>query len=100
MIADPRADAFVGNFAGQWLYLRNLDAVIPVQSIFPNFDDTLREGLRRETELFFASVLREDRSVLELLERRLHVRQRARRAALRLAEREGQSFPARAAAGR
>ena len=68
MIADPRADAFVSNFAGQWLYLRNLDAVIPVQSIFPNFDDTLREGLRRETELFFASVLREDRSVLELLD--------------------------------
>ena len=67
MIADPRADAFVANFAGQWLYLRNLEAVIPVQSIFPNFDDTLREGLRRETELFFASVLREDRSVLELL---------------------------------
>jgi len=68
MIADPRSDAFVANFAGQWLYLRNLEAVIPVQSIFPNFDDTLREGLRRETELFFASVLREDRSVLELLD--------------------------------
>jgi Protein of unknown function (DUF1592)/Protein of unknown function (DUF1588)/Protein of unknown function (DUF1587)/Protein of unknown function (DUF1585)/Protein of unknown function (DUF1595) len=67
MIADPKADAFVSNFAGQWLYLRNLDAVIPVQSIFPNFDDTLREGVRRETELFFASVLREDRSVLDLL---------------------------------
>ena len=67
MIADPRSDAFVGNFAGQWLYLRNLEAVIPVQSIFPNFDDTLREGLKRETELFFASVLREDRSVLDLL---------------------------------
>jgi hypothetical protein len=68
MIADPRADAFVANFAGQWLYLRNLDAVIPVQSIFPNFDDTLRAGLRTETELFFGSVLREDRSVLELLD--------------------------------
>jgi hypothetical protein len=68
MIADPRADAFVANFAGQWLYLRNLEAVIPVQSLFPNFDDTLRDGLRRETELFFASVLREDRSVLELLD--------------------------------
>jgi len=67
MIADPRADAFVTNFAGQWLYLRNLEAVVPVQSIFPNFDDTLREGLRRETELSFASVLREDRSVLELI---------------------------------
>jgi hypothetical protein len=68
MIADPRADAFVSNFAGQWLYLRNLDAVAPVQKIFPNFDDTLREGFRRETELFFASVLREDRSVLDLLD--------------------------------
>jgi hypothetical protein len=67
MIADPRTDAFVANFAGQWLYLRNLEAVVPVQSVFPNFDDTLREGLRRETELFFASVLREDRSVLDLL---------------------------------
>jgi len=67
MIADSRADAFVANFAGQWLYLRNLEAVVPVQSIFPNFDDTLREGLRHETELFFASVLREDRSVLDLL---------------------------------
>ena len=68
MVADPRADAFVENFAGQWLYLRNLEAAAPVQKIFPNFDDTLREGLRRETELFFASVLREDRSVLELLD--------------------------------
>jgi hypothetical protein len=68
MIADPRADAFVANFAGQWLYLRNLEAAAPVQKIFPNFDDTLREGLRRETELFFASVLREDRSVLDLLD--------------------------------
>jgi hypothetical protein len=68
LIADPRADAFVSNFAGQWLYLRNLDAAAPVQKIFPNFDDTLREGLRRETELFFASVLREDRSVLNLLD--------------------------------
>jgi hypothetical protein len=67
MIADPRADAFVTNFAGQWLYLRNLEAVVPVQSIFPNFDDTLREGLRRETELFFASIVREDHNVLDLL---------------------------------
>jgi hypothetical protein len=67
LLADPRADAFVGNFAGQWLYLRNLDAVVPVQSVFPDFDDTLREGLRRETELFFASIMREDRSALDLL---------------------------------
>ncbi|MDX1561688.1 MAG: DUF1592 domain-containing protein, partial [Gammaproteobacteria bacterium] len=68
MIADPRADAFVDNFAGQWLYLRNLDAIVPVQSNFPDFDDTLRQGLRRETELFFGAMLREDRSAFELLD--------------------------------
>ena len=67
MIADPRADAFIENFAGQWLFLRNLRATVPVQSVFPDFDDTLREGLRRETELFFASIVREDRSALDLL---------------------------------
>ena len=68
MLADARADAFIENFAGQWLFLRNLDAVVPVQSIFPDFDDTLRQGLRRETELFFASIVREDRSALDLLD--------------------------------
>jgi hypothetical protein len=67
MLADPRADAFVENFAGQWLYLRNLDAVVPVQSVFPDFDDTLRQGLKRETELFFGSIVRENRSALDLL---------------------------------
>jgi hypothetical protein len=67
MLADTRADSFVANFAGQWLFLRNLDAVVPVQSVFPDFDDTLREGLRRETELLFASIVREDRNVLDLL---------------------------------
>ncbi len=86
------------NFAGQWLYLRNLDAVIPVQSIFPNFDDTLREGLRRETELFFASVLREDRSVLELLDADYtYVNERVAQH-YGIAEREGQPLPPRAAA--
>lgn len=68
MLADEKADAFIENFAGQWLYLRNLDAIVPVQSIFPDFDDTLRQGLRRETELFFGSIVREDRSALELLD--------------------------------
>jgi len=67
MLAHPRATAFVENFAGQWLYLRNLDAVVPVQSVFPDFDDTLRQGLRRETELFFGSIVQEDLSALELL---------------------------------
>ena len=67
MLADPRAEAFVNNFAGQWLFLRNLDAVVPVQSIFPDFDDSLRQAFRRETELFFESIVREDRSALDLL---------------------------------
>ncbi|MBN1240472.1 MAG: DUF1592 domain-containing protein, partial [Gammaproteobacteria bacterium] len=67
MLADPKAGAFVENFAGQWLFLRNLDATVPVQSYFPDFDDTLRQALRRETELFFGSIVREDRSALDLL---------------------------------
>ena len=67
MLADKRSEAFVVNFAGQWLFLRNLQAVVPVQVIFPDFDDTLRQAFRRETELFFDSLVREDRSVLDLL---------------------------------
>ena len=67
MMADPRSEAFVKNFAGQWLFLRNLDAIVPVQSVFPDFDDALRQGFRRETELFFDSIVREDRSALDLL---------------------------------
>ncbi|HVQ12783.1 MAG TPA: DUF1592 domain-containing protein [Vicinamibacterales bacterium] len=67
MMADPRAEAFVRNFAGQWLFLRNLDAVVPVQSVFPDFDDALRQSFRRETELFFESIVRENRSALDLL---------------------------------
>ena len=67
MMADARAGAFVKNFAGQWLFLRNLDAIVPVQSIFPDFDDALRQSFRRETELFFESIVRENRSALDLL---------------------------------
>ncbi len=67
MLADPRSKALVTNFAGQWLHLRNLRAVKPDVNLFPEFDDNLREALRRETELFFASQLREDRSVVDLL---------------------------------
>jgi hypothetical protein len=67
MIADPRFDSFVETFAGQWLFLRNLTASVPVQQNFPDFDDTLREAFRTETELFFKSVIREDRSALDLL---------------------------------
>lgn len=67
MLADERSNSLVTNFAGQWLYLRNLDSVIPDMRLFPDFDDNLRQALRQETELFFESVVREDRSVLDLL---------------------------------
>ena len=67
MLADPRAEALTTNFAAQWLHLRNLAAVQPNIRIFPDFDDNLRQGLRRETELLFQSIVTEDRSVLDLL---------------------------------
>ncbi len=68
MIADPRADALVGNFTGQWLQLRNIEAkVAPDLLMFPDFDDNVRRGFRRETEMLFGHVLRTDRSALELL---------------------------------
>ncbi|MCH7749659.1 MAG: DUF1592 domain-containing protein [Acidobacteria bacterium] len=67
MLADPRADTLVTNFAAQWLYLRNLPAVSPNFIAFPDFDDTLRRAMRQETELFFGSIIHEDRSVLDLL---------------------------------
>jgi hypothetical protein len=67
MLADPRSDAFIGNFAGQWLQLRNLKRIVPNSDIFPDFDDNLRQAFGREAELFFASIVREDRSVLDFL---------------------------------
>ncbi len=67
MLGDERAASLVTNFAAQWLYLRNLPAVSPDFIVFPDFDETLRRALRRETELFFESVVREDRSVLDLI---------------------------------
>jgi hypothetical protein len=68
MLADRRADAFVENFAGQWLQLRNLKRIVPNSDIFPDFDDNLRQAFGREAELFFGSVVHEDRSVLDLLD--------------------------------
>ena len=68
LLADGRSTALVDNFAAQWLYLRNLPEVVPDAWLFPDFDDNLRRSMRRETELFFESILREDRSVLDLLE--------------------------------
>ncbi len=67
MLADPRGERFVSNFAGQWLQLRNLRSARPNSSEFPDFDDNLRQDFRKETEMLFASVLRENRSVLDLL---------------------------------
>jgi Protein of unknown function (DUF1592)/Protein of unknown function (DUF1588)/Protein of unknown function (DUF1587)/Protein of unknown function (DUF1585)/Protein of unknown function (DUF1595)/Planctomycete cytochrome C len=67
MLADPKAQALVANFAGQWLQLRNLRNVQPNSDLFPDFDDNLRQSIRRETELLFESIVQEDRSVLDLL---------------------------------
>jgi len=67
MIADPRADAMMNAFTGQWLQLRNLDKVIPDILIYIDFDDNVKQAMRRETELFFASIVRQNRPALELL---------------------------------
>jgi hypothetical protein len=67
MLADPRSRALTDNFAAQWLFLRNLDAASPDPRLFPNFDEALRRAMRRETELFFESTVREDRPVHDLL---------------------------------
>ena len=67
MLEDPRSSELVRNFAGQWLYLRNLKGVVPDGVVFPEFDENLRESFLQETELFIESLIREDRSVLDLL---------------------------------
>jgi hypothetical protein len=67
MLADARSESMVTNFAAQWLYLRDLEAKQPDEILFSEFDETLRSAFRRETELFLDSVLRENRSVIELL---------------------------------
>ena len=67
MLADPRSQAIVDNFVSQWLFLRNVAALRPDPYKDPDFDESLRRALRRETELFFESILHEDRSVVDLL---------------------------------
>jgi hypothetical protein len=67
MLADPKSQALVDNFLGQWLQLRNLKNKQPNSHEFPDFDDNLRTALQTEVEMFFASIVREDRSVLDLL---------------------------------
>jgi mono/diheme cytochrome c family protein len=68
LLDDPRSRALVDNFGGQWLHLRNLATVKPDPQDFPEFDESLRRAFQQETEMFFQSVLREDRSLLELLD--------------------------------
>jgi hypothetical protein len=67
MLRDARARSLVDNFAAQWLQLRNLQRVTPDNDLFPEFDDNLRQSFRREVEMLFESIMREDRSVLELM---------------------------------
>jgi hypothetical protein len=68
MLRDSRSQALISNFAGQWLHLRNLAAAQPDSDLFPDFDEALRQAFRRETELFVESIIREDRSILGLIE--------------------------------
>ena len=100
MLADPRSRSLVTNFAAQWLHLRNLDSITPDGRLFPDFDDNLRQAFRRETELLFEEVLREDRSVLDLLEVGPHVPERAAREALRHPARLRHALPPRRARAR
>ena len=67
MLKHPKAEALAVNFAGQWLNLRGLQAVGPIPMLFPDFDDPLRQAMRREVELLFDSIVREDRNVTDLL---------------------------------
>ena len=67
MLADPRSQTLIDNFAEQWLHLRNLKNSNPDLGAFPDFDDNLRQAMKEETELFFNSIMREDRSVMDLL---------------------------------
>ncbi|MGE0360295.1 MAG: DUF1592 domain-containing protein [Vicinamibacterales bacterium] len=68
MLADPRSEALATRFGAQWLRLQDLDKIIPDYLQYPHYDDTLAAGLRRETELFLDSLIRDDRSVLDLLD--------------------------------
>ncbi len=67
MLADPKSDALVTNFAEQWLFLRNLKSSAPNLDTFPDFDDNLRQAMKQETELFFGSIIHEDRGAMDLL---------------------------------
>ena len=67
MLADPKADALAENFAAQWLHLRNLDTIRPNTDFYPDFDNDVRQGFKQEAQRFFMSVVRENRSIVDLL---------------------------------
>ena len=77
MIADPKSQALVDNFAAQWLQFRRLAGMVPDKTMFPQFDEALRADMRKETELYFAHIMRDDRSVLEFLDSDYTFRQRS-----------------------
>ena len=92
MLKDAKAGALVENFGGQWLQFRALESVDARPRALPEFDNNLRLSMRKETELFFESIVREDRSILDFLDGKLHVPERAPGAALRHPGREGPEF--------
>ena len=100
MLADPRAQALVDNFAMQWLTLGKLAGVVPDVDAYPEFDENLRDAFRQETRTFIESQLREDRSVIDLVTRELLVRERAARAPLPDSQRVRQPLQARDVHGR
>ena len=68
MLEDPRSKSLVDNFADQWLYLRNLKNINPDFETFPDFDDNLRQAMKQETDLFINNIIREDRSIMDLID--------------------------------
>ena len=91
--ATPKAKALVENFAGQWLQIRNLKTVNPDKGRFPSFDDALRAAMLKETELFFESIVREDRSVLDLIDANYTFLNERLAQALRDSRRQGRPVP-------
>ena len=100
MLQDPRSEALIDNFAGQWLFLRNVPGTDPRQASSRTSTTTCAQAFRRETELFFETIVREDRSAIDLLTRRLHVPQRAARIITAFAPCTGRSSGATWPAGR
>ena len=95
MLADPRSETLATRFAAQWLRLNDVDQILPDAILYPYFDRTLGDSLIRETELFFDSIVREDRSVLDLLTADYTLRERAGGQALRHPQRHRHRVPAR-----